>query len=71
MISLDFMDHTSLYLYILHLEHCGANENRKQFQYVYLVLLIVNQIKLSEEDLENKNSDIDIFNKIKYIRNVR
>lgn len=37
-----------------------------KFQYVSLALLMVNQNKLSEEDLENKNSDTNIFNKNKF-----
>lgn len=48
---------------------CILNEveqmkTENKMQYVSLVLLMANQNKLSEEDLENKNSDINIF--IKY-----
>lgn len=50
---------------------CILNEveqmkTENKMQYVSLVLLMANQNKLSEDDLENKNSDINIFSEIKY-----
>lgn len=50
---------------------CILNEveqmkTENKMQYVSLVLLMANQNELSEDDLENKNSDINIFSEIKY-----
>lgn len=50
---------------------CILNEveqmkTENKMQYVSLVLLMTNQNKLSEEDLENEDSDINIFSEIKY-----
>lgn len=50
---------------------CILNEveqmkTENKMQYVSLVLLMANQNKLSEEDLENEDSDINIFSEIKY-----